>query len=141
MRLLVFGGRYYSDRSAAFWALDQVHAASPVTCVIHGGARGADALGDSWAHARGIYTERVRAEWETHGRRAGMLRNARMLAEFAPAYAAVVPPTCTRGSSRLGCLCGYRGALTEAAKAAVFSAEPRLLPNQYPRICCAALLT
>jgi len=91
VRLLVFGGRYYSDRSAAFWALDQVHAASPVTCVIHGGARGADALGDSWAHARGIYTERVRAEWETHGRRAGMLRNARMLAEFAPAYAVGFP--------------------------------------------------
>ena len=60
-------------------ALDALHAATPVTQVIEGGARGADTLGGRWASALGIPVETVAADWDRHGRSAGFKRNLLML--------------------------------------------------------------
>ncbi|ATI15672.1 hypothetical protein [Bordetella phage vB_BbrM_PHB04] len=79
MKLLVCGGRDYADREAVFAALDRVHAKRPVTLLIHGAARGADSLADDWARARGVPRDPHPADWATHGRRAGPLRNRKML--------------------------------------------------------------
>ena len=47
--------------------------------IVHGGYRGADKLAGEWAHANGVDVEVHRADWNTHGRRAGYLRNAEMV--------------------------------------------------------------
>jgi len=82
-RLLVCGGRDYSDRDALFSALDRVHDRVGVGCVIHGVARGADSLAGEWATARGIAQEPYPADW-SQGRKAGPIRNRRMLEEGKP---------------------------------------------------------
>jgi hypothetical protein len=48
------------------------------TVVLSGTARGADTLGEQWAKRNNIPVERYPADWDTHGKRAGFLRNWRM---------------------------------------------------------------
>jgi hypothetical protein len=54
MRILICGGRDYSDIAGLFTTLDAIHHDHAVSVVIHGAARGADSLGASWAKSRGI---------------------------------------------------------------------------------------
>ena len=79
MIVLVTGGRNYDDRQCVFDNLDVVHAVCPITLLIEGGARGADRLCREWAIARGIPYETMNAEWDRHGRAAGLIRNGQML--------------------------------------------------------------
>lgn len=46
--------------------------------VISGHASGADALGERYAHERGLQLETYPADWKAHGRAAGLIRNAKM---------------------------------------------------------------
>lgn len=59
-----------------------------VSEVVSGCARGADTLGERWAHDNNIPVRRFPADWDTHGSRAGYLRNIQM-AEYADALVAV----------------------------------------------------
>jgi len=54
-----------------------------VTIVLSGCAPGADTLGTEWAEAKGIQVARP-ADWNTHGRAAGPIRNQQMLDEGKP---------------------------------------------------------
>lgn len=90
MILLVCGGRDFTDRDAAFSALDRAHAKRPVTVLIHGVQRGADTLAGEWAEARGIKAIAVKALWEVHGPAAWPLRNQAML-EMGPEGAVALP--------------------------------------------------
>lgn len=81
MKILVCGGREFKDRDFVFNTLGNVHATCPVTCVVHGNAPGADSLADEWATSEGIEVRCYPAQWVLHGRRAGPIRNAKMLAE------------------------------------------------------------
>lgn len=83
MRVVVTGGRDYADRQRLFGALDALHARLPITLLIHGGAQGADHLAWVWARERGIPDEVYFADWNL-GRKAGPLRNQRMLDEGKP---------------------------------------------------------
>ena len=83
-RLLVCGGRDYTDRAHVFATLDRVHAKKPVALVIHGAARGADTLAGEWAEDRGIEVWRFVASWQKHGNAAGPIRNQAMLATAKP---------------------------------------------------------
>lgn len=49
------------------------------TEIISGAARGADRLGERWAREHNIPLRRMPAEWEKYGKRAGYLRNEKML--------------------------------------------------------------
>lgn len=84
MRILVCGGRDYNDANGVYNALDRLHAKKRITCVIQGGASGADMLAWGWAKAYGVPVEEYKAEWEKYGKRAGPLRNKRMLDEGKP---------------------------------------------------------
>lgn len=79
MKLIVCGGRDYTDRDAVFHALDEVNAKRRVTIVIHGCQRGADRLAGQWARERGILCAEVEALWKVHGNAAGPRRNRAML--------------------------------------------------------------
>lgn len=68
IRLLVCGGRDFTDRAAAFAAIDRVHAERGVALLIHGAARGADTLAGEWAEARGVPVLAFHADWAGLGR-------------------------------------------------------------------------
>ena len=61
--------------------------------IIHGGARGADALADYYARKMGFTVETFPAEWDKYGKRAGYVRNRAMLDSGADhVYAFVSKP-------------------------------------------------
>jgi len=80
MKVLVCGGRSYSDWQTVYDALD----ALPVTMVVQGGAGGADALAKDWANSRLRPVMTYHAEWEKHGKAAGPIRNQEMLDDAKP---------------------------------------------------------
>lgn len=85
VRVLVCGGRDYVNRERVFYALDSYHRRrGPIGVVIHGAARGADTLAGEWAWQAGVSIDQYPADWQAHGKRAGPLRNARMLASGKP---------------------------------------------------------
>lgn len=90
-RVLVCGGREYTDRNALYAALDRLHAERGFTALIAGGARGADNLAAEWANDRGVPTEIYMAEWDRLGRKAGPIRNKRMLDEGKPDLVVAFP--------------------------------------------------
>lgn len=77
MRVLIFGGRDFVGRQRHFDWLDEVVPDGPT--VISGVAKGADAFGEFWANNYGYPVERFHADWEGQGKKAGVLRNQRML--------------------------------------------------------------
>jgi hypothetical protein len=81
MRVLVTGGRGFSNRTLLFATLDRLHASHAFTALVHGGASGADRLAGEWAASRGIPVKVHPADWQKYGRAAGPVRNQRMIAE------------------------------------------------------------
>lgn len=85
MRLLVCGGRDFNNRQAVFSVLyDFEETSEGVSCIIHGGAKGADAWAAEWAQTNGIDVQEFPADWEKYARSAGPTRNAVMLKEGQP---------------------------------------------------------
>ena len=84
MRILITGGRNYSDRATVFRELDKLHAETTITVLIHGAATGADTLADSWAKSREVEVIACPADWSRHGRAAGPIRNKAMLTDHKP---------------------------------------------------------
>jgi predicted NAD-dependent protein-ADP-ribosyltransferase YbiA (DUF1768 family) len=82
--IIVTGGRDFDFIPAIYDFLDKIHLEKPVDLLIHGGARGADSVADSWALDRGIKTHVFTARWED-GKAAGPKRNSRMLNSYPAA--------------------------------------------------------
>ena len=91
MTIVITGGRDFADRERVFLALDKVHAATPVSLLVHGDASGADALAGEWAKARGVACTPQPADWKRYGRGAGPARNQAMLVEFNPQLLVAFP--------------------------------------------------
>lgn len=49
-----------------------------ITTVVSGAAKGVDAMGERWADENDIEIARYPAEWKTHKRAAGPIRNRKM---------------------------------------------------------------
>ena len=81
-RLLVTGSRTWTDRTKIAEALNQQHRAwgRPANAVlVVGDADGADSFAaELWTKA-GLLVEQHPANWDLHGKRAGMLRNTEMI--------------------------------------------------------------
>jgi hypothetical protein len=84
MRVLVCGGREFVDARLLNRTLDELHASTPITLLIHGMARGADMLADEWAWSRQVRTKKFPADWIRFKNRAGPIRNKQMLVEAKP---------------------------------------------------------
>ncbi len=81
MRIIVCGGRNYSDRTTVarvLGALDR-----QAVTIVHGEARGADTVAGSEARRLGMKVEAWPADWSLHGKAAGPIRNQQMLAAGA----------------------------------------------------------
>ncbi len=79
MRVLVCGGRDYDDAVRVGLVLDWLHELFVIETVIHGAAKGADTLAQVWAIENDVVDRPFEAEWDVHGKRAGVLRNTDML--------------------------------------------------------------
>jgi len=79
VRIIVCGGRDFTDKVMLDYVLSYVHTHRSIIELIHGGARGADQMANKWAFNNGIPRVEVRADWRTHGRAAGPIRNREML--------------------------------------------------------------
>jgi hypothetical protein len=120
IRILVTGSRNWTDSDAAWQALigaireltppgatPTTHPFSSMT-LIHGAARGLDALAAEQARVFGMQLEPYPADWKTFGRAAGPRRNAVMVAAGAhiclafPLGASVGTRGCMRLAERAG---------------------------------------
>lgn len=92
MRVVVGGGRYFEDRQSAYAALDYIDEnVGRIDRLAHGGCRGADKIAGDWAKLRGREVQVYEADWDTFGRRAGPVRNGRMLRTEAPDLVVTFP--------------------------------------------------
>lgn len=91
-RVLVTGGRHFNDWKLMYCTLNRLHATHEFSLLIHGGAWGADWLADKWAEDVDDVTVQVfPADWETHGKAAGPIRNQQMLEEGLPDLVVAFP--------------------------------------------------
>lgn len=83
VKILVCGGRDYADRERVWRELDALAERFGSLHVIEGGAPGADRHAYDWAMSVGPQKcgrlSHMPADWRTHGRAAGAIRNAEML--------------------------------------------------------------
>lgn len=84
MKVLVCGGRNFKDALTLGSWLGGIHKGHGITLLIHGGAKGADFMAGEFAKWAGIPVMVFNADWGKHGRAAGPIRNAQMIAEGAP---------------------------------------------------------
>lgn len=82
MRILVCGQREFNDASAVNRVLGEYLA--PDLVIIEGTCKGADTLAHDYAVRMHLANWRFPAQWRLHGKRAGFLRNQRMLDEGKP---------------------------------------------------------
>ena len=87
MRVLVCGGRNYRglepDQHVGM-TLHDLHLQRPIAALIEGGSSGADSTARHWAKSAGVRSVTVPADWHTHGKAAGPIRNQRMIDDFKP---------------------------------------------------------
>lgn len=88
-KILVCGGRDFNDLKYMFSVLDCIHAKHNITCVVNGGAPGADSLACLWAARNNVAESVHHADWDNHGKSAGPIRNQLML-ELHPDIKAVI---------------------------------------------------
>jgi hypothetical protein len=77
MRTIIAGSRTVTDPQELIKALQQIDWVP--TVVLCGMALGADKLGEKWAEAHNISIEYYPAEWTVYGKKAGPIRNQRMV--------------------------------------------------------------
>ncbi len=106
MRLLIFGGRAYADWVAFCQAMEKYRGAEQSLTIIHGGATGADAMGEKWGLLYRAGLERFPADWKdlshpdavishrksgSYDMLAGFRRNQQMIDEGKPDRALECP--------------------------------------------------
>jgi hypothetical protein len=97
MRVLVCGGRDYTDRDHIWNTLCEIDAKrGPITCIIHGAATGADSEAMIWAQTMAQGGHAIKhapfvADWRADGKAAGPIRNQRMLEAGKPDLVVAFP--------------------------------------------------
>jgi predicted Rossmann fold nucleotide-binding protein DprA/Smf involved in DNA uptake len=81
MKLAVIGSRSFCSYEWLEQCLLRSFRVADIEAVISGGARGADALAARFASCHGIPLIILRADWKTHGKKAGPIRNSEIVAQ------------------------------------------------------------
>jgi hypothetical protein len=105
--LIVTGGRTFADRPRLWAALDAINAFTPprALVIVQGGCHGgADALARHWAAQNEVDYETYPAPWKSEGKRAGPLRNQRMLEAILARKAPVMVLECPGGNGTADCV-------------------------------------
>jgi SLOG family YspA-like protein len=89
---LICGGRDFSDQTMFDNAMSDISNKFGLPRkVVHGAARGADAMGAQWANRLALEVAAVPADWDKHGKAAGPIRNEQMLREHKPSRVIAFP--------------------------------------------------
>jgi len=94
MRVLVCGGRNFSDRDRVFAKLNHLYYDPDVWMfeIIQGGATGADMIAKEWTKNKvGCFCWTYTADWKKYGKAAGPIRNQRMIDEGRPDICVAFP--------------------------------------------------
>lgn len=121
-RVLIYGGRDYTNEDDAFRVLDDLHAQYAFNLVIEGGATGADRLGRRWAESRSVPFVTYNADWKKldapgaiirwnqygqYNANAGYARNLQMADEGKPDVGVEFPGG--RGTANMRAILKKRG--------------------------------
>lgn len=87
MKIIITGGRDYDDKIMVQEVLDLLKP----TMIVQGGAFGADQLARNYAEFYKIECITVSADWDTHGKAAGPIRNREMLKAYPDAVVVAFP--------------------------------------------------
>lgn len=82
--VLVCGGRTYDNYDKIAEVLDHLDEEQGIDVVVQGGAKGADRLAKEWAYNRNIQCIQEDADWDRYKKKAGFLRNKKMLEMYKP---------------------------------------------------------
>jgi len=102
MKVLVCGGRFFTDREAVFKQLCKLHKERPISSIIEGGQRTFDGDTGAWIGGADYWARRFAenqliecrthyADWDAHGKAAGPIRNQHMLDEEKPDLVVAFP--------------------------------------------------
>lgn len=86
MKVIIAGSRTIKDEALVLQAITE--SGFLITEVVYGGAKGPDTIGKFWAIRNNIPISWFLADWKTHGKAAGPIRNEAM-ARHADALIAV----------------------------------------------------
>lgn len=102
MRVIICGSRSALRWNDVIEAMALAHLFDGIapSLILSGAARGADAMGEQWAAANRIPVKLYPAQWLTHGRGAGFIRNIEM-AENADACVALRMPGISNGTDHM----------------------------------------
>lgn len=78
MKLIIAGGRDFDDYDTLCSTIWIWYDTGEITEIVSGGARGADSLGERYAKENDIPLKVFPADWDTHGKKAGHIRNSEM---------------------------------------------------------------
>lgn len=81
MKVVCCGSRGWTNGDLILRRLQALQAEHGHVEVLHGGARGADLFAAGIARGFGMQVHAFPADWKTHGKRAGIIRNLQMLDE------------------------------------------------------------
>jgi len=91
-RVLVCGGRDYTDGIRIYAALGALRAERGLSYIIHGGARGADSFAGDWAHGFLIPVREFLPDYNRYSPKlAPLMRNQLMLDEGKPDLVVAFP--------------------------------------------------
>lgn len=92
MRLLVCGGRNFSNYEFLETVLNEYYIKYGNSLVIiSGGAKGADSMAEHFADTNNLEKHIIYADWAKYGKKAGHLRNQKMIDEGQPDEAVAMP--------------------------------------------------
>lgn len=98
MKVLVSGSRECTKWEFVQARLDDLTERNKIKTIIHGGAAGVDNLAGIWARRNNISEEIYKADWDAHGKKAGPIRNQKMLDEAKPNLVVAFPSRDSKGT-------------------------------------------
>lgn len=91
MRVLVCGGRAYANIRRVHEVLNNFNSFYSIKLIIEGGASGPDRYARWWSQHFNVECLSFPADWTTHGRSAGPIRNSQMLRDGKPDIVVAFP--------------------------------------------------
>ena len=88
MKVIIAGSRNFADYPSMKKKMDNFCKENKISEIVSGAAKGADAMGEKYAEENGIPVKLFPADWDTHKRAAGPIRNAQM-ADYADCLIAI----------------------------------------------------
>jgi hypothetical protein len=90
MKVIIAGGRTFNDYNLLYQKCDKALTMQKEVEIVSGTANGTDKLGEKYANEKGFTIKQFPANWDSHGKSAGYIRNEEM-AKYADAVYRVEP--------------------------------------------------